>query len=140
MGRVRRLRRLRRSELPSATLELARFLIGKTLVHDLPQGRITGRIVETAAAKPLYANPRMPYTIGLLNSIPRLDDIHQERLIPIQGLPPDMVTLPPGCPFEPRCAPRPGVPRRPDRRDDGTGPLTGPMGPDPRRLARRPVR
>lgn len=45
----KRIRRLRRSELPSATVELARYLIGKTVVHDTPQGRLAGRIVETEA-------------------------------------------------------------------------------------------
>lgn len=63
-----------------------------------------GRIVETADARPLYKNPRHPYTIGLLNSVPRLDANQRGRLIPIPGMPPDMSNPPSGCPFEPRCS------------------------------------
>ena len=62
-----------------------------------------GQIVETTNARELYANPRHPYTIGLLNSVPRLDEARKERLIPIRGLPPDMTNLPKGCPFLQRC-------------------------------------
>jgi oligopeptide/dipeptide ABC transporter ATP-binding protein len=45
----------------------------------------------------------MPYTLGLLGSLPRLDKREQQRLTPIQGSPPSLVNLPPGCPFTPRC-------------------------------------
>lgn len=62
-----------------------------------------GKVVEAATARKLYANPRMPYTIGLLNSIPRLGEELRAKLLSIPGLPPDMITLPPGCAFEPRC-------------------------------------
>jgi oligopeptide transport system ATP-binding protein len=62
-----------------------------------------GRIVETASAKELYANPRHPYTLGLLRSVPRLDETRKEKLEPIEGLPPDLTNLPPGCSFYPRC-------------------------------------
>lgn len=62
-----------------------------------------GQIVEQAPLKELYHNPRHPYTIGLLESIPRLDEKHRERLKPIEGLPPDLIHYPKGCPFAPRC-------------------------------------
>jgi oligopeptide transport system ATP-binding protein len=62
-----------------------------------------GRIVEHANAAELYRNPRHPYTIGLLASVPRLDEPKKEKLVPIQGEPPDLTSLPAGCPFRPRC-------------------------------------
>jgi oligopeptide transport system ATP-binding protein len=62
-----------------------------------------GHVVEEAPVKELYANPRHPYTLGLIGSLPRLDEIRQDRLTSIEGLPPDLIELPPGCPFQPRC-------------------------------------
>jgi oligopeptide transport system ATP-binding protein len=62
-----------------------------------------GHVVETATADELFANPRHPYTVGLLNSIPRLDSEIKEKLDPIRGLPPDLIDLPDLCPFVPRC-------------------------------------
>ena len=61
-----------------------------------------GYIVEEAAVKELYGDPRHPYTLGLLDSIPRLDQ-RKEKLTPIEGLPPDLIDPPPSCPFAPRC-------------------------------------
>src|SRR5207248_2000261 len=52
----------------------------------------------------LFANPRHPYTLGLLASVPRLDEIRQSQLRTIEGAPPDLLKPPPGCPFTPRCA------------------------------------
>ena len=62
-----------------------------------------GRIVESANVKDLYANPLMPYTQGLLASVPRMDCPHTERLSAIPGQPPSMIALPSGCSFNPRC-------------------------------------
>jgi oligopeptide/dipeptide ABC transporter ATP-binding protein len=62
-----------------------------------------GKPVEIGTVEDIYYNPRMPYTLGLLGSLPRLDKREQERLTPIQGGPPSLVNLPPGCPFTPRC-------------------------------------
>ncbi|HET9117121.1 MAG TPA: dipeptide ABC transporter ATP-binding protein [Pseudonocardiaceae bacterium] len=62
-----------------------------------------GRPVEQAPVDELFARPRMPYTIGLLGAIPRVDVAERHPLVPIQGNPPLLVDLPPGCPFQPRC-------------------------------------
>jgi oligopeptide transport system ATP-binding protein len=62
-----------------------------------------GRIVETASTGDLFADPRHPYTLGLLLSVPRLDDDARARLVSVRGQPPDLIDQPPGCPFVPRC-------------------------------------
>jgi peptide/nickel transport system ATP-binding protein len=62
-----------------------------------------GKPVEIGSVDDIYYAPRMPYTLGLLGSLPRLDVRKQERLTPIQGAPPSLVNVPPGCPFTPRC-------------------------------------
>jgi oligopeptide/dipeptide ABC transporter ATP-binding protein len=62
-----------------------------------------GKIVETGSARDIYHNPRHPYTLGLLQSVPRLDQPRGQRLIPIQGQPPDLTRLDAGCPYRPRC-------------------------------------
>ncbi len=62
-----------------------------------------GKIIERGSAKEVYYNPRHPYTIGLLNSVPRLDLPRKERLDPIEGQPPDLGNLGEGCSFRDRC-------------------------------------
>ncbi|PYC72108.1 methionine ABC transporter ATP-binding protein [Streptomyces tateyamensis] len=72
-----------------------------------------GQIVETAPVHDLYAAPAHPYTRGLLDSIPRLDQKGQE-LFAIKGLPPNLLRIPPGCPFNPRCPRAQDICRRTD--------------------------
>jgi oligopeptide/dipeptide ABC transporter ATP-binding protein len=62
-----------------------------------------GNMVEYATAEQTFSNPAMPYTQGLLASLPRLDDTEHRRLEPISGQPPNLLRLPPGCAFAPRC-------------------------------------
>lgn len=62
-----------------------------------------GRVVECGTAAEIFDAPQHPYTLGLMKSIPRLDQAQGTRLEPIKGQPPDLANLPPGCPFEPRC-------------------------------------
>jgi oligopeptide transport system ATP-binding protein len=62
-----------------------------------------GMFMETGSADQLFASPRHPYTLGLLESIPRLDASRREQLKPIPGAPRDMLSPPAACPFQPRC-------------------------------------
>jgi peptide/nickel transport system ATP-binding protein len=62
-----------------------------------------GRIVETATAEELFARPRMPYTIGLIGALPRLDATDRSPLVPIPGSPPSLIAMPDACPFADRC-------------------------------------
>jgi peptide/nickel transport system ATP-binding protein len=96
-------------------LEAARAQTGAALIlitHDLGiiaghADRIcvmyAGKLVETGTIDEVFYRPRMPYTVGLLGSLPRLDAGKRQRLRPIVGAPPSLVNLPPGCPFTPRC-------------------------------------
>jgi len=62
-----------------------------------------GKVIERGDAREIYANPRHPYTVGLLRSVPRLDLPRRAKLDPIEGQPPDLIHLPGGCSFAPRC-------------------------------------
>ncbi|MBV8491798.1 MAG: ABC transporter ATP-binding protein [Candidatus Eremiobacteraeota bacterium] len=72
-----------------------------------------GNMVEYGTADQIFSDPRMPYTEGLLASLPRLDDTEHRRLEPIKGQPPNLLRLPPGCAFAPRCAYRMPICDRP---------------------------
>jgi oligopeptide/dipeptide ABC transporter ATP-binding protein len=96
-------------------LETARQATGAALVlitHDLGvvaghADRVAvmyaGRFVEAGTVEEIFYAPRMPYTLGLLGSLPRLDDDRRHRLTPIVGAPPSLLALRPGCPFAVRC-------------------------------------
>jgi oligopeptide transport system ATP-binding protein len=62
-----------------------------------------GHVVESAPVKQIFETPAHPYTVGLLQSIPRLDEKRGARLTPIAGQPPDLLNPPAGCPYAPRC-------------------------------------
>ncbi|MEU0567902.1 ABC transporter ATP-binding protein [Nonomuraea sp. NPDC005983] len=76
-----------------------------------------GRPVEVGAVDDVFYRTRMPYTAGLLSSVPRVDRGERQPLVPIEGQPPSPAALPPGCPFAPRC------PMKVDACDDGEPPL-----------------
>jgi oligopeptide transport system ATP-binding protein len=62
-----------------------------------------GFIVEDALVDELYSDPRHPYTKALLRSLPRVDGVRTDKLESIEGMPPDLIDLPKGCPFAARC-------------------------------------
>jgi oligopeptide/dipeptide ABC transporter ATP-binding protein len=62
-----------------------------------------GRQVELGTTEEIFYESRHPYTLGLLASLPRLDDTGDEPLVPIKGSPPSLINPPSGCPFHPRC-------------------------------------
>jgi peptide/nickel transport system ATP-binding protein len=62
-----------------------------------------GRMAEYGGSEDIFTRPGHPYTWGLLGSMPRLDEVRQERLLSIRGTPPSLINVPAGCPFNPRC-------------------------------------
>jgi oligopeptide/dipeptide ABC transporter ATP-binding protein len=82
-----------------------------------------GRVVEEGPVEQIFESPQHPYTWSLLRSVPRVDEARKTRLVSISGMPPDLVRLPPGCKFHPRC------PFRVDRCSEEE-PLLGDVGPD----------
>jgi peptide/nickel transport system ATP-binding protein len=110
-----------------------RFMAMVLVTHDLGvvAGRAdhvavmyAGKVVETAPTAELFAEVRMPYTEALLKSIPRTNNPSHTRLAAVGGRPPDLVDLPPGCRFAPRCPyaqPRCMAEEPPLRTDTGSG-------------------
>jgi oligopeptide transport system ATP-binding protein len=92
-----------RRELGMAVILITHDLGVVAGVADKINVMYAGYIVESAPADEVFAKPRHPYTLGLLRSIPRIDEPRKEKLIPIEGLPPDLIDAPVGCPFVPRC-------------------------------------
>jgi oligopeptide transport system ATP-binding protein len=96
------IKRLRR-ELGTAVILITHDLGVVAGMCDRVAVMYAGYIVESAPARRLFTDPRHPYTLGLLRSIPRLDADRKRRLVPIEGMPPDLARMPAGCPSVPRC-------------------------------------
>ena len=92
-----------RQELGTAVILITHDLGVVAGMTDKINVMYAGYIVESAPTREIFKDPRHPYTLGLLRSIPRIDEERREKLIPIDGLPPDLIDMPPGCPFAPRC-------------------------------------
>jgi oligopeptide/dipeptide ABC transporter ATP-binding protein len=98
-----------------------------------------GNMVEYGSAKQIFASPKMPYTVGLLESLPRLDQAGS-HLVPIDGQPPNLLHMPPGCAFAPRCRSRMPICDEPvPLYDFGAGHVARCFLYDPRSEGQRPV-
>ena len=95
--------KLAQKETGSAVIMITHDLGVVAGIADRVQVMYAGRSVETGTVDDVYYRPRMPYTIGLLGSVPRLDEAEKRALVPIEGNPPSPLNLPPGCKFVPRC-------------------------------------
>jgi oligopeptide/dipeptide ABC transporter ATP-binding protein len=92
-----------KEEFDSAIILITHDLGVVASMADQVMVMYAGRAVERGTVDQIYSSPRMPYTLGLLGSLPRLDADGSDRLVPIKGAPPSLINLPPGCPFQPRC-------------------------------------
>ena len=102
-AQILKLLRELQSELKMAIILITHDLGVVAGAADRVNVMYAGKIVESAPVRELYANPLMPYTHGLLASIPRMDRAHGKRLSAIAGQPPSLIALPSGCAFAPRC-------------------------------------
>jgi oligopeptide transport system ATP-binding protein len=96
------LQRMRR-ELGMALILITHDLGVVAGIVDRVNVMYAGHVVEASPVEATFREPRHPYTLGLMGSIPRLDAPRGSRLHPIQGVPPLLIDAPPGCPFQPRC-------------------------------------
>lgn len=103
-AQILKLLRELQSELKMAIILITHDLGVVAGAADRVNVMYAGKIVESAPVREIYANPLMPYTHGLLASIPRMDRTHGKRLSAIPGQPPSLIALPPGCAFAPRCS------------------------------------
>ena len=92
-----------RNETDAATILITHDLGVIAEVADRVLVMYAGKVVESTSALPLFQDPKHPYTLGLLGSLPRIED-HMDALYSIPGQPPDMAFVPPGCAFAPRCS------------------------------------
>jgi oligopeptide/dipeptide ABC transporter ATP-binding protein len=92
-----------KDKIDSAILLITHDLGVVAGIADRVMVMYAGRQAELGSVDEIFGRTRHPYTLGLLASLPRLDDTGEEKLLPIRGQPPSLLHRPPGCPFHPRC-------------------------------------